>query len=128
MLNKGENAQMRILIAEDDHDIRYLLVRNAKKSGFQPIEAFDGEDAIVKFEKNPDILALVADGSMPVLCGNAVISHVKRRNPNVFCVLSSASEGSSLVADLVRPKPQGRKMFEELKVHLLAQQTAERAV
>jgi two-component system, cell cycle response regulator len=57
-----------ILVAEDDVDIRNLLVMALKLQNFEVIEAFDGQDALEKTKQDhPELLLL--DIAMPHLNG-----------------------------------------------------------
>lgn len=65
-----------ILIADDNPDITDVLSAYAKKEGYEPILASDGEEALDKFKKNhPDIVLL--DVMMPKLDGYAVCRMIR---------------------------------------------------
>ena len=65
-----------ILIADDNPDITDVLSAYAKKEGYEPIIASDGEEALDKFKKNhPDIVLL--DVMMPKLDGYAVCRMIR---------------------------------------------------
>ncbi|MEA4987187.1 MAG: response regulator transcription factor [Anaerovorax sp.] len=54
----------KILIADDNKQITSILEEYVKKEGFTSVVAFDGEDAVIKFEtEQPDLLLL--DVMMP---------------------------------------------------------------
>jgi DNA-binding response OmpR family regulator len=48
----------RVLIVEDEEDIRDFIVINLKRAGFEVVEAESGEEAlaIIQNEKNLDIM------------------------------------------------------------------------
>ena len=66
----------RVLVAEDDVDIRNLLTLALSLQHFDVVEAFDGKDAIEKARHHhPDILLL--DIIMPLLNGFEVCEMIK---------------------------------------------------
>lgn len=67
---------MKILIADDNRQITSILEEYAKKEGYWTVTAFDGEEAIEKFEsEKPDILLL--DVMMPKKDGFAVCREIR---------------------------------------------------
>ena len=51
----------KVLVLEDESNIRSFVVINLRRSGFEPIEAETGEQALEKLKVNPGIcLALLA--------------------------------------------------------------------
>lgn len=66
----------RVLVVEDDDDVRALYQRAFQAAGFETTEACDGEEAIQLLgEQAPD--AMVLDISMPKVSGLQVIEHVR---------------------------------------------------
>jgi len=61
-------AKKKILVAEDEPDIRGLIVFSLQYAGFEVIEAFNGQDAVDKATAvNPDLILL--DVRMPKMTG-----------------------------------------------------------
>ena len=78
----------KILIIDDNKQITSILEEYAKKEGYVPIIALDGEDAIIKFEEeNPDILLL--DVMMPKKDGFEVCRDI-RKVSNVPIIMVTA--------------------------------------
>ena len=70
----------KILIAEDDKLISNSLSEALKSNGFDPVAAYDGEEAVAKAkEVKPDIMLL--DIMMPKLDGISVLWELKA-NPD----------------------------------------------
>ena len=70
-------AKQKILIADDEAQIREILRIYFEKEGFEVIEAEDGAAAILKVQsEKPDILLL--DIMMPVLDGIEVCKQVRK--------------------------------------------------
>jgi len=67
----------RILVVDDEKDIRELIAFHLQQNGFTPVTANDGEDALDKVsEKPPDLILL--DLMMPKLDGAEVCRTLKR--------------------------------------------------
>jgi DNA-binding response OmpR family regulator len=66
----------KILIAEDDKDIRELIVLSLGFAGYQVISAADGQQAVdLTLEEEPDLILL--DVRMPRLTGFEVLEQIK---------------------------------------------------
>lgn len=77
-----------ILIVDDNKQITSILEEYAKKEGFVPLIAFDGEDALEKFYgQDPDILLL--DVMIPKVDGFEVCRKI-RQNSNVPIIMITA--------------------------------------
>jgi CheY-like chemotaxis protein len=69
MLSQVQMARPKILIAEDDDDVREGLMELIGDSGFEVISAENGEVALDLLRKNPDVRAILLDVAMPVMNG-----------------------------------------------------------
>jgi DNA-binding response OmpR family regulator len=67
----------KILIAEDEKDIRDLVVFSLTYGGFEAISAFNGADAVVKAkEELPDLILM--DVRMPTMSGYEACEELKQ--------------------------------------------------
>ncbi|MDU2094454.1 MAG: response regulator transcription factor [Clostridium perfringens] len=81
----------KILVVDDDDEIRNLLEICLTNEGFNVVKAFDGEDALNILEKE-SIQLIILDVMMPKLNGIEVCSII-RRNLNIpILMLSAKSE------------------------------------
>jgi DNA-binding response OmpR family regulator len=65
-----------VLVAEDDEDIRSLVVFRLERSGYDVVEAVDGEEALARVaERVPDLVVL--DLMMPKLDGLEVTRRLR---------------------------------------------------
>ncbi|KGJ47999.1 MULTISPECIES: response regulator transcription factor [Paraclostridium] len=81
----------KILVVDDDDEIRNLLEICLTNEGFNVVKAFDGEDALNILEKE-SIQLIILDVMMPKLNGMEVCSII-RRNLNIpILMLSAKSE------------------------------------
>jgi CheY-like chemotaxis protein len=70
--------KQRVLVAEDDRDLRELYSYVLKEGGFEVVEATDGEETLERLaSERPSVL--VTDIMMPKVSGVEVIERVKSR-------------------------------------------------
>ena len=55
----------KVLVLEDEANIRSFVVINLKRAGYEAIEAETGEEALAQLKRNPDIKVALLD-IMPV--------------------------------------------------------------
>jgi DNA-binding response OmpR family regulator len=68
-----------VLVADDDPDIRSLVVLRLERSGYEVVAAGDGEEALATaLERNPDLALL--DVMMPKLDGYEVTERLRRED------------------------------------------------
>ncbi|MDR0696590.1 MAG: response regulator transcription factor [Christensenellaceae bacterium] len=81
----------KILIVDDEIQIRNLVRKYGESAGFEVIEAVDGEDAIRRAEiSEPDII--VMDIMMPVLDGFSATKEIRKTSPVPVIMLSARDE------------------------------------
>jgi two-component system KDP operon response regulator KdpE len=77
----------RILVAEDDRDIRRAIVAELRGEGYQTAEASDGKEALAAIRSaKPDLI--VTDLAMPVMDGFALIAAARKSVTTPIIVLS----------------------------------------
>ena len=57
----------KVLVLEDEENIRSFVVLNLKRAGYEIVQAGTGEEALAKYDENPDIRRVVdtlIDGSL----------------------------------------------------------------
>lgn len=69
----------KILILEDEESIRSFVVLNLKRAGYEIVEASCGEDALAKYEQNPDISVAVLDVMLPGIDGYEVCRTIRAK-------------------------------------------------
>ena len=83
----------RILVADDEQKIRKLVGDFLKKSGYDVIEAEDGDDAFKLFQLNKnDISLMILDIMMPGLNGWEVCRKVRETSDVPVIMLTARSE------------------------------------
>ncbi|MGB4658286.1 MAG: response regulator, partial [Mobilitalea sp.] len=61
--------ETKILLVEDEDNIRKLVANYLVKEGFKVIEASNGQEAITKFDDDLDFSLIILDVMMPKLDG-----------------------------------------------------------
>lgn len=82
----------KILVAEDEQNIREFVVINLERAGYRTYEAENGDQALELYEQeNGDFDVAVLDIMMPGdHDGLAVCKELRRRNPSIGIILLSA--------------------------------------
>ncbi len=82
----------KIIIADDEQLIRRLVSDFLKKDGFTVLEAENGEEALLLFEKNKDTDLLILDIMMPEKDGWEVCSEIRKTSSVPILLLSARSQ------------------------------------
>ena len=81
----------KVLIAEDDASIREFIVINLKRSGYDVVEAENGEEAINKYEEeNGNIDVAVLDIMMPLKDGLEVCKYLRAKSSKIGIIMLTA--------------------------------------
>lgn len=68
----------KILVVEDDPDIRALMMSRLEANGFETIEAEDGVEGLAKYiSVRPDLMIL--DAMMPRMGGHEVLEAIRKK-------------------------------------------------
>jgi len=79
----------KILIAEDNTDVRCFMKEIFNKYGYIVIEAIDGEDAVNKFKEHKNIDLLILDSVMPKKNGRKVYDEIRLIEPHIKALFTS---------------------------------------
>ena len=80
-----------VLIAEDESSIRDFVVINLKRSGYEVIEASNGEEAINKFDEYSNLIdVVILDIMMPVIDGLEVCKYIRSKSSRIGIVMLTA--------------------------------------
>lgn len=74
----GQSA--KVLVVDDDPDVRGFVVSSLEELGYQVVEAADGEAALVAFHRDPPDL-VVLDYLMPGMSGAEVAREIRAARP-----------------------------------------------
>ncbi len=105
---------MKVLVADDDGDLRDLIAFTLSQSGYLVLKAADGPSAVRRFEEeSPDLVVL--DINMPGLSGFQVCEAIRKRSRIPVMMLTVRGEEEDLVralglgADDYLTKPWARR-------------------
>jgi DNA-binding NtrC family response regulator len=82
-----DNLKRRILVVDDENDLRILLSDMLLGAGYEVVSAADGEEAIGLLGKNETIDVALLDIQMPIVNGIEVLKHIKNNHPSVRAVM-----------------------------------------
>ena len=86
---KGENRETRILIIDDDAEIRYSIHRVLSRGGYSVSLAGSGDEGLKKAEnENPDVVFL--DNRMEGMSGIETLQRLLDLNPNFVVLIMTA--------------------------------------
>ena len=80
----------KILVLEDEPNIRSFVVINLRRNGYEPIEAANGAEAISQLEKNPDISLTLLDVMLPDIEGFEVCRRIRASGSKIGIIMLTA--------------------------------------
>ena len=80
----------KLLVLEDEEAIRAFVVLNLKRAGYDIIEAATGEEALEKYEQNPDLDIAVLDIMLPGISGIEVCKSLRASNQKIGIIMLTA--------------------------------------
>ena len=80
----------KVLVLEDEANIRSFVVINLRRSGFEPIEAETGEMALEKLRVNPDICLALLDVMLPDIDGFEVCRRIRATGSKMGIIMLTA--------------------------------------
>ena len=81
----------KILVLEDEPNIRSFVVINLRRNGYQPIEAENGMQALEKLEENPDISLALLDVMLPDIDGFEVCRRIRASGSKIGIIMLTAN-------------------------------------
>lgn len=81
--------ETKILLVEDEENIRKLVASYLLKEGFKVVEASDGDEAIKKFDDEYDFSLVVLDVMMPKFDGYYVASYIRKSSDVPILMLTA---------------------------------------
>lgn len=80
----------KVLILEDEVNIRSFVVINLKRAGYHAIEAGTGQEALDRLRMNPDIGVAILDIMLPDIDGFEVCSRIRATNKQIGIIMLTA--------------------------------------
>jgi two-component system chemotaxis response regulator CheY len=114
----SRDSRVRVLIVDDEPDIRFLLKSILEEGGYEVVEAPNGAVALAHVvESRPGLV--VTDLMMPVMGGAELIARLRSdpETKSIPVVVVSAQHETSSLADGVVTKPfEPGKLLETVRV------------
>ena len=80
----------KILVLEDEPNIRSFVVINLRRNGYEPIEAENGTTALALLEKNPDVCLALLDVMLPDIDGFEVCRRIRASGSKIGIIMLTA--------------------------------------
>ena len=80
----------KVLIMEDEVNIRSFVVINLKRAGYDAIEAATGQEALDMIQKHPDIGVAILDIMLPDIDGFEVCRRIRATNKQMGVIMLTA--------------------------------------
>ena len=81
----------KVLVLEDEANIRSFVVINLKRAGYETIEAGTGEEALAQLRRNPDIKVALLDIMLPDdMDGFEVCRRIRASNSKIGIIMLTA--------------------------------------
>ena len=80
----------KVLVLEDEENIRSFVVINLKRAGYQTVEAGTGEEALEAVRDNPDIKVALLDIMLPGIDGFEVCRRIRAMDNKIGIIMLTA--------------------------------------
>ena len=80
----------KVLILEDEVNIRSFVVINLKRAGYEAIEAGTGQEALDKLREHPDTGVAILDIMLPDIDGFEVCRRIRANNKQIGIIMLTA--------------------------------------
>jgi CheY-like chemotaxis protein len=87
-----DRSKTVVLVVEDEPLILMDAMQSLEDAGFEVIDAYDGEHALVRLDERPDIGAVFTDVNMPGRFNGVQLARmVNERRPDVVILVTSGA-------------------------------------
>lgn len=80
----------KVLVLEDEANIRSFVVINLNRAGYETIEAANGEEALEQLRLNPDVRVALLDIMLPDMDGFEVCRRIRAGNTKIGIIMLTA--------------------------------------
>lgn len=80
----------KILVLEDEDNIRSFVIINLRRNGYEPIEAATGQQALERLKVNPDICLALLDVMLPDIDGFEVCRRIRAAGSKIGIIMLTA--------------------------------------
>jgi DNA-binding response OmpR family regulator len=100
-LPSSDQRKEKILIVDDDENIRNLLTQFLAKKGFYTLSAQDGEQALFLVGREHPTLVLL-DITMPGMDGLLTLKKIRELNPKIGVVMATAVQDAAMASEAIK--------------------------
>lgn len=86
-MNTADN--IRILVIEDDREINTLVNKILLKEGFDIVQAYDGKEAMNKFQFDGEFQLVIVDLMIPYIDGFEIIRRIRQKSTVPILIISA---------------------------------------
>ena len=101
----GKPCNGRVLIMDDEPDIRKVVRLTLEKAGYEVMEAYDGEAGIqeIQRDENPILMdAIICDIRMPKINGVEAIQYFQTQYPRVPLIVMTGHPDVSMATEFLQ--------------------------
>ncbi len=80
----------KVLVLEDETNIRSFVVINLKRAGYETVEAGTGQEALDQLKRNPDVNVALLDVMLPDMDGFEVCRRIRSGNNRIGIIMLTA--------------------------------------
>ena len=80
----------KVLILEDEENIRSFVVINLQRAGYEAIEAGTGQEALDRLKEHPDVGVAILDIMLPDIAGFAVCRRIRATSKQIGIIMLTA--------------------------------------
>lgn len=80
----------KVLVLEDEDNIRSFEVINLRRGGYEPIEAPNGETALEQLKRHPDIRVALLDVMLPDIDGFEICRRIRAADSKIGIIMLTA--------------------------------------
>ncbi len=93
---------MKVLIIDDEAHIRQMMRLTLEASGYEVVEAINGEQGLIRFGDGSAIDAVVLDQRMPGIDGLQTLREIRARAPGTAVLMVTAFASVELAVEAMR--------------------------
>lgn len=87
----NNTSNIKILVVEDDREINMFINKVLSKEGFEIVQAYDGRNAMDKFQFDGDFQLVILDLMVPFIDGFEIIRRIRQKSTVPILVVSAKS-------------------------------------
>ena len=80
----------KVLILEDEENIRSFVIINLRRAGYEVIEAATGQEALTRLQENPDVGVAILDVMLPDIDGFEVCRRIRANSKQIGIMMLTA--------------------------------------